>query len=132
MTREAMRILQEEDELQEIVRLVGIDALSEKDRWTLEAARTIREDYLHQNAFHEVDTYTSMTKQYKMLKLILDFYSLGKKALEAGVYLSKLTELPVRERIARVKYVPEKRMEEIDDVYAELKQQMDSLMGEGA
>lgn len=132
LTREAMRILQEEDELQEIVRLVGIDALSEKDRWVLDIARTIREDYLHQNAFHEVDTYTSLDKQHRMLRLIMDFYNFGREALEKGVYLSRIEALPVRERIARVKYVPEKRMEEIDDVRKELGQQIDSLMGEGA
>jgi len=75
-----MRILQEEAELEEIVRLVGVDALSPSDRLTLEAAKSIREDYLHQNAFHEVDTYTSLNKQYRMLKLILGFYYSGKKA----------------------------------------------------
>jgi len=77
---DTMRILQEEAELEEIVRLVGVDALSPSDRLTLEAAKSIREDYLHQNAFHEVDTYTSLNKQYRMLKLILGFYYSGKKA----------------------------------------------------
>jgi len=76
---DTMRILQEEAELEEIVRLVGVDALSPSDRLTLEAAKSIREDYLHQNAFHEVDTYTSLNKQYRMLKLILGFYYSGKK-----------------------------------------------------
>ncbi|KPU44204.1 V-type sodium ATPase catalytic subunit A [Oxobacter pfennigii] len=132
LVSDAMRILQEEDELQEIVRLVGLDALSEGDRWTLDIARTVREDYLHQNAFHEVDTYTSMQKQYKMLKLIMDYYTLGKEALDKGAYLSKLESLPVKDRISRVKYISEDKINEIDDVYEELRVQMDSLMGEGA
>ncbi|QCX33008.1 V-type ATP synthase subunit A [Caloramator sp. E03] len=132
MTKEAMKILQEEDELQEIVRLVGIDALSEKDRLTLEAAKSLREDYLHQNAFHEIDTYTSLKKQSKMLKLILDFYHLAQNALDNGVYLSKLTVLPVREKIARAKYIPETEMEKIDAIFDELKQQINSLYEGGA
>ncbi|SKA90807.1 V/A-type H+-transporting ATPase subunit A [Caloramator quimbayensis] len=132
MTKEAMKILQEEDELQEIVRLVGIDALSEKDRLTLEAAKSLREDYLHQNAFHEVDTYTSLNKQSKMLKLILEFYHLAQNALDNGVYLSKLTVLPVREKIARAKYIPENEMEKIDAIFDELKQQINSLYEGGA
>ncbi|SHF40635.1 MULTISPECIES: V-type ATP synthase subunit A [Caloramator] len=131
MTREAMKILQEEAELQEIVRLVGIDALSEKDRLTLEAARSLREDYLHQNAFHEVDTYASLTKQLKMLKLILDFYHLGQEALKQGVYLSKITSLPVREKIARAKYIPEAEMAKIDEISSELHMQMDILVKGG-
>lgn len=131
LTGEAMRILQEEDELQEIVRLVGIDALSEKDRWKLEAARTIREDYLHQNAFHDVDTYTSITKQYKMLKLIIDFYHFGQKALENGVYFSKISAIPVRERISRAKYINEKELNLIDDISTALKQEMEALMEGG-
>jgi len=132
LTREAMIILQEENELQEIVRLVGIDALSEKDRWTLEAARTIREDYLHQNAFHEVDTYTSITKQYKMMSIIINFYHLGQKALEKGVYLSKLTGMTIRERIARAKYIPEAEMSKIDEIDAALAQDMNALMEGGS
>ena len=78
----AMRILQEEAQLDEIVRLVGMDALSPRDRLTMEAAKSVREDYLHQNAFHETDTYSSMEKQYKMLKLIIDYYRFGIEALE--------------------------------------------------
>lgn len=128
---EAMRVLEEESELQEIVRLVGIDALSEKDRLTLEAARSLREDYLHQNAFHEVDTYTSIEKQNKMLNLILDFYHLGQKALNEGAYLSKILSLPVRERIARAKYISETEMARIDEISAALKEEMESLAGGG-
>ncbi len=131
LTSEAMKILQKEDELQEIVRLVGIDALSEKDRWTLEVAKSLREDYLHQNAFHEVDTYTSIEKQYKMLKLIIEMYNLGQKALDKGVYLSKLTNLDVKEKIARAKYIPENEMSKIDDIISTLRSEMDTLMEGG-
>jgi V/A-type H+-transporting ATPase subunit A len=131
MVREAMKILQEEDELQEIVRLVGIDALSEKDRLTLEAAKSLREDYLHQNAFHEVDTYTSLNKQYKMLKLILEFYHQSQRALDAGVYLSRISNLPVREKIARAKYVSESEINKVDEIFVELKEQIETLISEG-
>jgi V/A-type H+-transporting ATPase subunit A len=110
---DVMRVLQEEAELEEIVRLVGVDALSSAERLTLEAAKSIREDYLHQNAFHEVDTYTSLQKQYRMLKLIMAFYYKGKKALEAGVPIRELFALPVRERIGRAKYTPEKEVESV-------------------
>lgn len=131
MRQEAMNILQEESELEEIVRLVGVEALSVKDRFTLEIARSIREDYLHQNAFHEVDTYTSMTKQRKMLELILEFHSLGQKALEEGVELGKIIKMPVREKIGRSKYIPENRINEIDAILDEIKAQMEALMSEG-
>ncbi|HHW30846.1 MAG TPA: V-type ATP synthase subunit A [Clostridiaceae bacterium] len=126
---DVMRILQEEAELEEIVRLVGIDALSAGDRLTLEAAKSIREDYLHQNAFHDVDTYTSLNKQYKMLKLIMAYYYKGKKALENGVGIKELFALPVREKIGRCKYVKE---DEVDAVFSEiekeLNEQMDALV----
>ena len=106
----AMRILQEEAELQEIVRLVGQDALSFKDRLTLEAARILREDYLHQNAFHEVDTYASLAKQHRMLQLMMTYYDLGQKALAQGATLSQVLALPIRERIGRAKYIPEEQV----------------------
>lgn len=130
MEQEAMRILEEESELEEIVRLVGIDALSEKDRLTLESARSLREDYLHQNAFHDVDTYTSIPKQKKMLGLILDFNELGHRALDEGVYLSKILSLPVRERISRAKYISETELSKIDEISEALKQEIESLVGE--
>lgn len=120
---DAIKLLQEEAELDEIVRLVGIDALSPMDRLTLEAARSIREDYLHQNAFHEVDTYTSLNKQYKMLSLIMDFYYKGGKAIEAGADIKDLFSIPVRERIGRIKYVHE---DDIDNVFKELEAQLDA------
>lgn len=127
---DAMRILQEESELEEIVRLVGIDALSIKDRMTLETAKTIREDYLHQNAFHEVDTYTSMPKQYKMLSLILTFGHMAQKALEDGAEFSQVLALPVRERIGRAKYVAEEDIGTLDEIMKELKEQMQTLTAE--
>src|SRR5690606_21699219 len=97
----AMRLLQEEAELEEIVRLVGIDALSDRDQLVLEVARSIREDFLHQNAFHEVDTYTSLTKQYKMLRLVMAFYDVGQRLLREGVSRSEehTSELQSRENL---------------------------------
>ena len=128
MVQKTMNMLQEESELEEIVRLVGIDALSYKDRLTLEATRSIREDYLHQNAFHEVDTYTSPQKQYMMLKLILDYYEKGMAALEADASFSKLASLPVREDIGRIKYVPEEEMPaKYEEVSAALNAQIRAL-----
>jgi V/A-type H+-transporting ATPase subunit A len=125
---DTMRLLQEEAELEEIVRLVGVDALSPSDRLVLEAAKSIREDYLHQNAFHDVDTYTSLHKQYRMLKLIMSFYYLGKKAIENGASIKELFELPVRERIGRSKYTPEEQVDEVfDKIEADLKSEIEAL-----
>ena len=107
-----MNILQLESELDEIVRLVGIDALSFKDRLTLEAARSVREDYLHQNAFHETDTFTSLKKQHMMLSLILRYFDKSLEALESEVPFSRLIALPVREQIGRFKYVDESECKE--------------------
>ncbi len=128
---EAMALLQEEANLEEIVRLVGMDALSEGDRLKLEVAKSIREDYLQQNAFHENDTYTSLNKQYKMLNLILSFRHEAEKALEAGVYLDKVLKLPVRDRIARSKYISEEEITKMDDILVELKSEMNKLISEG-
>ena len=107
MVQKLMNMLQEESELEEIVRLVGIDALSYRDRLTLEASRSIREDYLHQNAFHEVDTYASPQKQAMLLHLIIAYYEKSVAALEKDASFSKLSSLPVREEIGRFKYVDE-------------------------
>ncbi|MBM7582438.1 V/A-type H+-transporting ATPase subunit A [Caldicoprobacter guelmensis] len=131
LRQEAMALLQEEAQLEEIVRLVGVDALSVRERLVLEAAKSIREDYLHQNAFHDVDTYTSLAKQYKMLKLIIEFYRLGQKALDAGAEFSQVVSLPVRERIGRAKYIPEGQLGQLDEILKELREQMSSLMSEG-
>ncbi len=128
MVQKTMNMLQEESELEEIVRLVGLDALSFKDRLTLESARSIREDYLHQNAFHEVDTYTSPQKQYQMLKLLLEYYDLGLNALAADAPFSKIVSLPVREDIGRIKYTPEEEMDKrYKEVSAALNAQMRAL-----
>ncbi|MGV8979825.1 V-type ATP synthase subunit A [Clostridium sp.] len=127
----AMTILQEEAKLDEIVRLVGVDALSEKDRLKLEVAKSIREDYLQQNAFHEVDTYTSLDKQYRMLKLVLAFQVEAEKALAAGVYFKKILQMEVRDKIARAKYIPETEMSKIDDINIELAKEAEKLITEG-
>ncbi len=100
-----MRLLQEEAELEEIVKLVGMDALSAQDRLKLEVARSIREDFLHQNAFHEEDAYTTIDKQCLMIRLILEFYDLARQVLENGAQIELLLSLPVRERIGRFKYI---------------------------
>ena len=102
-----MLILQEEAELEEIVKLVGMDALSSTDRLKMEVARSIREDFLHQLAFHEVDTHTSLKKQDFMMKLILDYYDKASGALEMGADIEALVALPVREKIGRFKYITE-------------------------
>ena len=124
-------ILQEEGQLNEIVRLVGMDALGAKDRLTMETAKSIREDYLHQNAFHEVDTYTSLTKQYKMMKLILTFYHAGLTALEQHVELQDLLQLSVREQIGRAKYVEEAELDTLDEILRNINKQINALVSKG-
>ncbi len=125
---EAMKILQEEADLAEIVRLVGVEALSPSDRLTLEIARSIREDFLHQNAFHEVDTYTSLRKQYEMLKIVLYFGKAARDALERGVAITEIEKMAVRERIARAKYEPEDRLDHIIGIKDEIDREMESLI----
>ena len=127
----AMSLLQEESSLQEIVRLVGRDTLSEKDQLKLEVAKSIREDYLQQNAFMESDTYTSLEKQNKMLDLVINFFDEGVRGIENGAYLSEIISLPVRERIARVKYLPEEELTKIDEIKAELSSNIDELINKG-
>ena len=107
LRNDIMHLLQEESELDEIVKMVGMDALSPTDRIKLEAARSIREDFLHQNAFHDVDTYTPLKKQYYMMKLIIDFYENSIEALNRGGDVESLVNLPVREQIGRFKYYNE-------------------------
>ena len=131
LRQDCMTLLQDEASLQEIVRLVGIDALSEKDRLKLEVAKSIREDYLQQNGFHEIDTYTSLDKQYKMLKLVLLFRKEAERALDAGVYLDKILELEVRDKIARSKYIHEDNISRMDEIAAELRANIDTLINEG-
>ena len=124
-----MRLLQEEAELQEIVQLVGMDALSAPERLKLEAARSIREDFLHQNSFHEIDTYTSLEKQYRMMKLVLAYYHAGCELLNKGADIEALVNLPIREEIGRFKYTPEKDvMPAFEKVMAQLRVEMDGLL----
>lgn len=125
----AMSLLQEEASLNEIVRLVGMDALSGRDKLTMDTAKSIREDYLHQNAFHEVDTYASLDKQYRMLKLILLADELGRGALEKNVDIEDILALPVKEKIGRSKYIEEKDISEFDNIEAELRREFTELIG---
>lgn len=121
LAKEAMRLLEEESSLLEIARLVGIESLSADDRLILEVAKSIREDFLHQNAFHEVDTYTSLAKQHRMLRLIMEFFRLSKQKIGEGADFDTIVSLPVRERISRLKYIEENRLAEFDIVEEELR-----------
>ncbi|MFB0564988.1 MAG: V-type ATP synthase subunit A [Candidatus Aminicenantaceae bacterium] len=116
LKQDAMHLLEQESELLEIARLVGVESLSAKERLILESARSIREDFLHQNAFHSQDTYTSMRKQYLILRTILHFHHSGLKALEEGRGLQEILDLEVRENISKMKFHPEKD-DEILDTY---------------
>lgn len=128
---EAMALLSEESGLQEIVRLVGRDALSEEDQLKLEIAKSLREDFLQQNAFHETDTYCSLQKQNKMMQLILKFGHEANRALAQGVYLNEILALPVRERITRSKNTPEDKLEDIDAIKDQLVTEMEELIAKG-
>ena len=122
-----MRLLQEESELNEIVQLVGMDALSAPDRLKLEAARSIREDFLHQNAFHEIDTFTSLKKQHMMMMLMLAYYDKAGEALAQGVNIERLVGLPVREAIGRFKYTEEADLDKVyEDVIKTLESEINS------
>ncbi len=124
---EAMRLLQLESELAEIARLVGVESLSPQDRLVLEAARSIREDFLHQNAFDATDTYTSIAKQYHLLRTIIDFYRYSKDLVEQEVELKDITSLPVRQDIARAKFVDEENLSEIEAIGAKIKDEVEKL-----
>ncbi len=128
MRIEAMRLLQEESELEEIVRLVGVEALSPVERLTLETTKSLREDFLHQNSFHEVDTYASMQKQYKMMQLIMLFHHECKRALNRDANQEDLFNLPVRDRIARARYLEESNLAEMDSIEAEIKAQVEKVL----
>ena len=126
-----MRLLQDEAELQEIVQLVGMDALSAPDRLKLEAARSIREDFLHQNSFHEIDTYTPLEKQYLLMKLVLAYYNESTKALSRGADVEALVRLPVRERIGRFKYTTPDAIEaEYESVLSALANELSNTLKE--
>ncbi|MBA3044946.1 MAG: V-type ATP synthase subunit A [Euryarchaeota archaeon] len=130
LTRDsAMALLQKEAELEEIVRLVGVDALGDKDRFLLECTRSIREDFLYQNAYHDVDTYCSASKQYHMLRTIMDFHELGKKALEEGRGLNQILSLPCRREIVKLRFVEEARFEDVVKALGESMQHQFDNMG---
>ena len=127
----ALKILQEEANLDEIVRLVGVDALSPKDRMIMETAKSIREDYLHQDAFHEVDTYATLKKQCTMLKLILEAHDLAIKAVEEDVEVDEILELPAREAISRSKYIEENNLAKFDELSKQMADEIETLISEG-
>ena len=128
VTGEAMRILSVESELEEIVKLVGVDALSPSERLTLEAARSVREDFLQQNAFEDGDSYTSVEKQYRLIKLILSFYKKSGDALKRGADIEKIADLSVREKIGRAKSAdPEKYVSEYEDIDREITAELAAL-----
>lgn len=127
-----MHLLQEEAELEEIVKLVGMDALSSPDRLKLEAARSIREDFLHQNAFHETDTYTPLEKQHMMMNLVLAYYDKSMNALDKGAKIDKIVSMPVREKIGRFKYVEnDKTKENYDEIINTLDKELENIVAEG-
>ena len=123
----ALRILQEEAQLEEIVRLVGMDALSYSDRLTMETAKSLREDYLHQDAFHEVDTYASLKKQFMMLRLILECDKYSREALAKDVDLDDILKIGAREMIGRIKYIPESELSKIAQIGKQMRQQLSAL-----
>lgn len=125
--QEMMTLLQDESKLQEIVQMVGMDALSPLDRLKMEAARSVREDFLNQNSFDEVDTYSSLPKQYTMMKLVMSYYEKAKEALNRGADIEKLASLEAREAIGRFKYTPEDKVEE---QAANIREAMDKEIGE--
>ena len=126
-----MHILHDASELEEIVTLDGKDALTATDRLKLEAARSIREDFLHQDAFHEVDTYTPPFKQLRMMELVLSYFDIASKALEHGIHVNDLVKLEVRERIGRFKYIPNDKIEkEYEDILENLNREINQLSHE--
>jgi len=130
LRQKLMGLLQEESELEEIVKMVGMDALSAGDRLKMEAARSIREDFLHQNSYHEIDTYTSLNKQLLMMKLVLAYYEESKAALDQGSDINALLKMVVRERIGRFKYTLEESLEgEYEQISDELSTEIARLVG---
>lgn len=125
-----MALLQDEAELNEIVQMVGMDALSAPDRLKMEAARSIREDFLHQNSFHDVDTYTSLKKQLLMMRLVLAYYDKSMEALKNGASVQGLIKMPVREQIGRYKYIVEEKLDaEYENVMNTLDEQIKEVCG---
>ena len=124
MREQAMSLLQQEAELQEIVRLVGLDALSDRQRMVLETSKSLREDFLYQSAFHEVDTYCSLKKQYRILKLILMLHDLASDVLSKGAPIDKILAMPVRDRISRARLVPEQEISQFDSIEEQIRAEM--------
>ena len=125
-----MGLLQDEAELEEIVKMVGMDALSAEDRLKMEAARSIREDFLHQNSFHEVDTYTSLRKRFLMMELVIGFYDYSLEALKEGASIQKLISMAVREKIGRFKYTLDENIDaEYDRISKELHTEIANVLG---
>ena len=128
-----MGLLQDEAELQEIVQLVGMDALSPADRLKLEAARSIREDYLHQDAFHETDTYTPLEKQFMMMGLILAYYDKAVEVLNKGAEIEDIVNAPVREKIGRYKYTENENVKEVyEAVLTQIEEELEAMVGKEA
>ena len=128
LSREAMKLLEQEAELQEIVRLIGVDALSPEDRLILEGARSIREDFLHQNAFHEIDTYASLKKQYEMLSVCMFNYNMAREALKRGVAFDDIVKMDIRNKIARMRYLEESKLDAISALKDQLAAEFDRLI----
>ncbi|MBD3367272.1 MAG: V-type ATP synthase subunit A, partial [Candidatus Eisenbacteria bacterium] len=124
----AMKTLQQEAELKEIARLVGVDALSNRDRLVLATAKAIREDFLHQNAFDDVDTYTSFPKQYRMLRNIMLLHRLATDALEQGVTAEEVAALDVNEEISRSRYIPESELDRFDSIRDQIEKAVKGLI----
>jgi V/A-type H+-transporting ATPase subunit A len=131
MRIDAMSLLQTESELNEIVKLIGVDSLSYGDRIILETARSLREDYLHQNAFHDIDTYASIEKQFKILKLILDLHEISQELLEKNVSFDKISTMPVREDISRARYRDDAEFVASNDIEEKVEKAKDKLLKEG-
>ncbi len=125
---DAMSMLEEESELEEIVRLVGLEALSGPDRIILLVSRMIREDFLHQNAFHDIDTYSSIEKQYRMIDVILYFYRQASDSLRMGAEIADVESMKVRDRIARMKYIPKEEIDRIDKIKNDIKAEFTELV----
>ncbi|WP_085875791.1 V-type ATP synthase subunit A [Peptoniphilus vaginalis] len=131
LRKRSMALLQEETSLLEVVRLVGRDSLSDEDQMKLHTSKSIREDFLQQNAFHDVDTFCPLEKQFKMLDTILYFYDKGQEALVKGAYFSEIEELDVKESIARMKYLPNDELEKLDEIKDKIDSQLKNLVGVG-
>ena len=129
LTQRCLKTLQTEASLNEIVQLVGMDALSPEDRLTLEVSRSLREDYLQQDAMSDTDTYTPLDKQYSLLKLLFSFEDKGREALKKGADIDALSELPIRERIGRAKSVPyDSYINEYAEIGNELDRELESII----